>query len=273
MRLCFSTLACPTWSLPQIVGAAVAHGLKGIDLRGIGSQIDITRLLIFDGELPATLELLRRHELSVPCLNTSIGLVTPAQDRWEMMLDECRRYASLAASTGTPFVRIFGGVVPRGMRHDEATTMARRHLRQLIKVCAAQGCLALLETHNQWATSEQVLELLEGFSPEEVGVLWNIEPPCRRGESPRQTTSALRRYIRHIHFKDSVHHKGKSLPRLLGHGDLPLGEALQAMDDIGYKGWICLETEKRWHPEEAPEPEQSLPQFVEYMKGTMKAEC
>jgi len=55
VRLTFSTLACPNWSFPQIVGAAAAHGLAGIDPRGLGEEIDVTRLPLFASELGATL--------------------------------------------------------------------------------------------------------------------------------------------------------------------------------------------------------------------------
>src|ERR1700712_2447932 len=98
MQLCFSTLACPNWTLPQIVGAAAAHNL-GVDFRGVGAEIDITRLSTFTSELPSTLELLAAHQISVPCLSTSVTLVAPAAERWQMMLDECHRYAAVAAKT------------------------------------------------------------------------------------------------------------------------------------------------------------------------------
>jgi len=266
MKLCFSTLVCPNWSFPEMVGAAAAYGLQGIDLRGIGPEIDVTKLHSFEAELTDMLDLLRRHGLEMPCMNTSIVLVTPASERWEMMLDECQRYAKLAARTGTRFLRIFGGVVPKGMTHAQAITLARRHLRQLEKACARHSCQALLETHDTWATSELILELLEGFSSTQVGVLWDIEHPCRRGEDPSKTAGALREYILHVHLKDCLREGDKSFPRLLGQGDLPLPRIIQAMRAIAYDRWICLETEKRWHPQVAPEPEQSLPQFVQYMK-------
>jgi len=100
MKLSISTLVCPTWSWPQIVGAASAHGVQGIDPRGLGQEIDVTRLATFDVELDSSMQLLHQHGLEMPCLNTSITLVTPASERWEMMLDECHRYARLAERSG-----------------------------------------------------------------------------------------------------------------------------------------------------------------------------
>lgn len=266
MKLSISTLVCPNWSLPQIVGAAAASGVQGIDPRGIGTEIDITKLPEFDAELDATLTLLADHGLSMPCFNTSVSLVTPAPERWQMMLDECQRYAKLAGRTGTKYLRIFGGATPKGMSDDEAMILAIRHLRQLIRICGLQNCQILVETHDAWVGSERLLQLLAEFDPAEAGVLWDMEHPYRHGEAPLATAEALRHYLRHIHLKDSTRLEGKNRPRLLGAGELPLKDFIAALHAIGYDQWICLETEKRWHAETAPEPEQSIPQFVQFMR-------
>src|SRR3982751_1330858 len=111
LKLCFSTLVCPQWSLEQILAAAVHAGVGGIDFRGIGGEIDITRLVEFrDGDgLDVTVNSLQRSHLSMPCLNTSVTLVTPAAERWQQMLDECQRHAKLATRTCTRLLLIFGG--------------------------------------------------------------------------------------------------------------------------------------------------------------------
>src|SRR5947208_1961833 len=80
----------------------------------------------------------------------------------------------------------------------------QRHLRQLLKVCHSTGVTLLVETHDDWTTSPQVLELIHEFTPDEVGVLWDIEHPHRRGEAPSDTVASLRRYVRHVHVKDSL---------------------------------------------------------------------
>jgi sugar phosphate isomerase/epimerase len=265
MKLCISTLTCPTWSLNQIVETLSANGITGIDFRGLESEIDITRLDAFDGQLDQTLSLLQRHGLSMPCLNTSVTLVSPDPQRWQTMLDEAQRYAKLAQRTGTKLLRIFGGGVPKGMTRDEARIMAQRHLRQVIKICKPHGCQPVLETHDDWATGPRVLELIHEFDPSEVAVLWDLEHPARQGESPADTARQLRKFIRHIHVKDTVMVDGKRHPVLMGAGVVPLVDCAATLSDIGFDGWYCLEVEKRWDPE-APEPEESVPAFAKYMR-------
>lgn len=270
MKLSFSTLACPTWNLRAIVDTAAANGIEGVDFRGVGDEIDVTKLPAFNVELDATLAFMRERNVAMPCLNTSVTLVSPAPQRWQTMLDECRRYAQLAHRTGTRFIRCFGGAVPAGMTRDEASSMAHRHLRQLAKICRPNDCQMVLETHDAWSTSAEVLELIHEFNPDEVGVLWDMEHSHRQGEPSLETGGKLKRYIRHVHIKDSVPKEKNNSPRLLGEGDLPLVEFVQTLRAIGYDDWICLETEKRWHAE-APEPEQSIPQFATFMRKLLGA--
>ena len=40
MRLAFSTLSCPTWTLEQIVQAALDWGYAGVEVRGLGPHVE-----------------------------------------------------------------------------------------------------------------------------------------------------------------------------------------------------------------------------------------
>ena len=266
MKLCFSTLTCPNWTLDQIIDRAVADGMQGVDFRGVGEEIDITKMPAFNEHRTMTIQSMRDRGLEMPCLNTSIVLVTPAPERWQMMLDECQRHAELSNKSQTKFLRVFGGAVPKDMTRQEAIVLSQRHLRQLVKICHPHNCQPLLETHDDWSTSEQVLELIHEFDPGDVGVLWDIEHSNRNGEAPVDTVAGLKRYLRHVHFKDSTRENGKNQPRLLGEGDLPIAQCVQVLKEAAYDDWICLETEKRWAAD-APDPERSIPQFAAFMQN------
>jgi sugar phosphate isomerase/epimerase len=267
MNLTVSTLACPDWSLAQIIDACAAADVGGIDFRGLGVEIDVTRLPEFNEDLEPTLAQLRTHNLTIPCFNTSVTLICPSAQRWQEMLDEAHRYATLAGKTHTPFLRIFGGAVPKHVSHDEGLAMAARHLRQIVKICKPHHTQPLVETHDDWSTSSAARNLLHEFDPSDAALLWDVESTYRAGETPRDTAESLRRHIRHIHLKDSLRASGNIVPKLLGEGDVPLADVFTALRGIGYDGWICLETEKRWHPEVAPAPEVSIPHFARFMKS------
>lgn len=249
-----------------MVDACIASGIQGIDFRGIGEEIDITRSSLFTTEIDSTLGMLRASGIEMPCLNTSVTLVTPAADRWQMFLEETQRYAQLAEQSQTKWLRIFGGKVPKEITRDEARVLAQRHLRQVIKIARNHGCRPLIELHDDWATSGEVLELLHEFDPADTGVIWDVEHPYRKGEAITNTAERLKKFIHHAHIKDSIRRPEGYTAMLLGKGELPLAEFQDALRQIGYDAWMCLETEKRWYAA-APEPEESVPQFAGFMKS------
>ncbi|MBC8107763.1 MAG: sugar phosphate isomerase/epimerase [Anaerolineae bacterium] len=267
MKLCFSTLACPEWTLDQIVHAARENNIGGVDFRGLGAEIDVTKLPAFNEGLSETLNLFRRNDLQMPCLNTSVTLVSPP-DRWTAMLEECLRTAELASKTETRFMRIFGGAVPKEMSREEARAMGHRHLRQLTKITLPLRVQILLETHDQWTTSAEVLSMIGEFDSAEVSVLWDLQNPFRRGETPAETVRALGDRIRHVHVKDCLAPppgETKAVPKFLGEGDVPIVECVKALQSIGYEGWYCLEAEKRWIAS-TQEPAETIPQFAKFMR-------
>jgi sugar phosphate isomerase/epimerase len=265
MRLAISTLACPDWGLPQVVDACAAAGVHGVDFRGLGAEIDVTRLREFSLDLAPTLDAFRRADLAIPCFATSVTLISPTGQRWQEMLDEAHRYAQLARRTGTRYLRVFGGALPKGMTRDEGLAMASRHLRQIVKMCRTHDTQPVVETHDDWSTSAALRELLHEFDPAEAAALWDVEHTTRAGEPPADTVAGLGRFLKHVHLKDAIVEAGHPTPKLLGEGDVPLVEALHALRATNYTGWLCLETEKRWHPAIAPAPEVSIPQFTKFV--------
>ena len=56
---------------------------------------------------------------------------------------------------------------------------------------------------------------------------------------------------------------------LLGEGEVPVREMLGLLTAGGYRHWISVEWEKRWHPEIA-EPEVALPQHLSVLAQWME---
>jgi sugar phosphate isomerase/epimerase len=53
-----------------------------------------------------------------------------------------------------------------------------------------------------------------------------------------------------------------------GEGQFRLNEAISALQEYGYDGWVVLEHEKRWLPEIA-EPEEIFPAFVRWARSLL----
>jgi sugar phosphate isomerase/epimerase len=99
-----------------------------------------------------------------------------------------------------------------------------------------------------------------------VGLVWDV---CNMWtiykEPPALVYNKLRKYIHHTHIKDARLVDGQPHYTLLGQGDVPIFEAIDALAKSGYKGYYSFEWEKLWHPEIA-EPEIAIADYPVAMK-------
>ena len=109
MKLSFSTLACPDWSMPQIIAIASSAGFDGIELRFVENEDSLWKLPNFRGaQLASTKQALSDHGLTISCVDTSCRFHSPDAQERGRWLEEGERMAHLAASLNAPGIRVFG---------------------------------------------------------------------------------------------------------------------------------------------------------------------
>jgi sugar phosphate isomerase/epimerase len=119
-----------------------------------------------------------------------------------------------------------------------------------------------VETRDDFSASSVVAELLAMADPDWVGAVWDSHHPHRMGEPPADVYANLGRRILLAQVKDARRRPdGDWELVLLGEGEVPVREMLGLLTAGGYRNWISVEWEKRWHPEIA-EPEVALPQYL-----------
>src|SRR6266567_3425403 len=132
MKVSFSTLACPDWTLPQIIAIAVTEGYDGIELRFVQGEDSLWKLPVFSGkELASTRRALADRALTIPCLDTSCRFhSTDAIERGRWMT-EGERMADLAAELGAPGLRVFGDTIQPGADRDSTRSWIAESIRNL----------------------------------------------------------------------------------------------------------------------------------------------
>ena len=53
----------------------------------------------------------------------------------------------------------------------------------------------------------------------------------------------------------------------MGEGVIPWPEILRAVKARGYDGWLSLEYERRWHPDDIPDASIGMKRSLEYLRG------
>jgi len=266
MKLSFTTLSCPEWEWDKILNEAVRLGYDGIEIRGLKGEMYLPKLPPFAPEnINTTLNQLKEKNLRIVCLDTSC--IFHDERKFEDSIEEGKATIDLAQKLEVPFIRVFGDKIPDREHKNKTIRQVARGLSELAEYAKGKDVCVLIETHGDFAASDNLLEVLSIVDKSKpIGVLWDINNPyVQFKESIHQTYKKLAPYIKHIHLKDTKFVNGQEQLCLVGKGDLPIAEALELLKKDGYSGWISFEWEKKWHPE-IEEPEIALPAFVEYIK-------
>lgn len=263
MKLAFSTLGCPDWSIEQVVEQAARLGYDGVELRLLGS--DLVPADLPPAERQRIRALFDAAGVAICCVATSarFSSANPGERADNERL--AGRYLELAADWRCPLVRVFGGEFPKGVAAEQVIGHVAESLQRVGERAGALGVTAVLETHDGFAAGATVAATLAQVASPNVGALWDIHHPYRTGETAAQTMALLRDRLRHVHIKDARRRGDGWELVLLGEGEVPAVAALAAIRDGGYDGWYCVEWEKKWHPE-IPAPEVAFPRHIEVLR-------
>lgn len=272
MKIAFSTLGCPEWSFDQVLAAAEQYGYDGIEFRGLHGEMNLEDVPEFSpAQIAETRTRLENAGLAAVCLSSSVQVVASTKTEVDRhaAIAQAERYIDMAKEIGAAYVRVFCGGVPVDMPRDTALDLAVATLRTLGDFAQARGVTVVAETHDAFTRTEDLGGLVRRVSHPAVAALWDIHHPYRAaGESIAHSTRFLDGLVRYTHVKDSVFDPETEQHTyvLLGQGDVPLKEALHALKEMGYDGFLTLEWEKRWIPSLAA-PEIAFPHYAETMRG------
>ncbi len=248
MKLSFSTLACPEYSFSDMYAMAKDLGFDGIEVRGLGRDIfDNRHNMPFAPEsIAETAKMLNALGLEISILSSDCCL------RYKELFEENKRivgeYIAAAKALGTKYVRVLGddGPSPVDGGNDEEVI---NQLLTIVPMAEEAGVTVLIETNGVYSDTARLKSLLDNIHSDNVKVLWDIHHPYRfMHESPETTVQNLGMYIAHVHVKDSIEQDGDILYTLMGEGDMPIEEMINALRSINFEGYLSLEWVKRWAP-------------------------
>jgi glucosamine-6-phosphate deaminase len=275
VKLSFSTLGCPAWSLPAVLDAAGRLGYDGVELRFLENDDALwTRPELVGAGLRETLRRLRDAGLEVACVDTRSFFHDPDPSVRQRAFDEAIRSLELAARLGAPGIRVFGDRVQPGQDLDSTRGFIGEALQRLGEAARPLGVEVWIESHGDFARARDTLGLLQGIESA-VGVLWDPANAFEAGEAPAEGFDALGSRVRHVHVKDLGRVPGPSgqapawAPRLPGRGEFGPAAVISLLRERGYNRWVSFEWEKRWHPD-IEEPEVALPYFATWAAAVLR---
>jgi sugar phosphate isomerase/epimerase len=264
MKLAFSTLGCPGWSLERVTATATELGYDGVELRLIDGEVIPPDLAA--GERQRVKRQFAGAGISIACLDTSARFTAPDPEARRRQEDDVRHYLRLANEWETGFIRIFGGNLAEGQSEAEGVAFLAESLERLAPDAERAGVVIALETHDAFSAGRLVADVLRRVPSPGVAALWDTHHPYRMGETVEQTWDYIGQRVVHTHVKDArrTPDGGWQLV-LLGEGEVPVRSALATWMAHGYDGYVCVEWEKKWHPE-IEEPEVAFPQHIDVLR-------
>ena len=270
-HLSFSTLACPDWDLQKIIDFAIQHDYTGIELRGILREMDLPNCKQFNtAESRSTaMQTMKAKRLQFVDLGSSANMhIADATER-KKNLDDARRFVDLAQQLSCPFVRVYGNL-PKGQDKNQTIDLMIKGLLEMGDYCKGSNVSVLMETHGDLLKTDDLEMVMKPSKHEHTGLVWDVANMWTiTKESPVEVYKRLGKYIRHTHIKDAKLVDGKVQYVLMGQGEVPIFQAIDALAKGGYKGYYSFEWEKLWHPELA-EPEVALADYPKAMKKHFK---
>jgi sugar phosphate isomerase/epimerase len=260
-KLGFSTLGCPAYTVEQVAALARDNGFDGVEIRFIRNVVDLSTLEEFSAaRIAETRKLFDDAGVEVSCIDTSVRFASADPGERTAQLELAKINCEIANGLGARYIRVFGGPLPKGADLADQLGGVADGLSAVAEESWTAGVETLLETHDDFCTSETVGMLLERSS-DRLAVLWDFLHTYRHGETAAQTWQALGDRIRQVHVKDAhVATPERFDFALTGTGIAPIGELVDTLVQADFGGYLDFEWEKAWHPE-IEEPEVAIPHF------------
>lgn len=266
MRVAFSTVACPEWTLEEVSKVADRLGYDGVDLRTFGEDSpDFTPepALTSTGKLR---RLFQDEGLSVCSLGTSvrfdqrinppvIGLVLGDNER---SVREAKLAIDRASHLGCPYVRVFGFELGKREKRSRGIDRIVWRLTHAADHCRHLNVRLLVENGGSFSKATELLEIIDKVNARRVGVCYSPAVARAAGEDPIEGIEAVWPAMDVVKLKD--YQGGR--PCMLGDGDQDCQSVVEHLARRGFRGWAVCEYGRIWVPE-LPEPMPFLTSAIE----------
>jgi sugar phosphate isomerase/epimerase len=265
MKLAFSTVACPEWTLEKVAQQAEAWGYQGVELRTLGSG---GAVLACDPCLSDPLKvrnIFKAHGVEPVCLSTSLSFHQGDESAARNTLSQVKRDLDLAAQIGCSYVRVFGSLVEPGENRIVVMRRIGERLRVVAEYASAVGVRVLAENAGSFSKAKDWWHIMNLIDHPMIGLSWNVANAAAAGEPASVSVPMLNSRVSLVKVKDT--HVGE------GSGFVPLGDGTVGIEPfihrlmgIGYQGYMSVEWDRLWLPSLAPAGEY-LPKAQEKLKG------
>ena len=291
MKIAGHTMGTPEYTVTEAIKLFHDIGLDGAEIvvqddYYSGISTDITKK-----ELDTITQCAEKHNIEICCL-------TPYNSYFND-LDDAKRNAEIAAIckvidaceyVGAHFIRIYGGNLH--VKDNNDLSARRLKLVESMRFLGERACTKrvtlVIENHfnTMCVSAKDTVSIVKAINHPNVRILYDQANLSFTGnESYKEAIAIQQQYVAYMHVKDFVFKKGVSFSsdevsrpeeskrnvytRIVGEGIIEWSEILRLVREHGYDGWLSLEYERRWHPNDIPDASIGMKKSADYIKSIL----
>lgn len=203
-------------------------------------------------------------------------------------VESLRKVIGYAKYLGAKYIRIYAGNYAATDKDPDGLKMEKliASMRELGEDAKSAGVMLVMENHFNTMTvsARQSMDVAEAIHHPNVGILYDqANLTFTLQEDYEKAIATQIDQVKYVHVKDlnfkSGNHEFVSdevshpreedrnvVTRIVGQGCIKWPEILQMMHEHGYEGWLSLEYERRWHPDDIPDASIGMKASADYLK-------
>lgn len=287
-------MGTPEYTVSEAIDLFADMGLDGMELvvqDGYKSGIPVECSGAF---LRKIKEHAKRRNLEIVCLTPYFSRFNdPDEHVRSMEMDGIRKVIGYASYLGAQYIRIYAG----NFSQDETDESGRKraHLVEAMRILGEEAQKAdvklVLENHFHTMTvsARESISVSEEIAHPAVGILYDQANLTFTGKEHWEQALKLQMHkVFYTHVKDLKFKQGNIafsssdvshpkeeernvVTRIVGEGEIPWTEILKTMKEkYAYDGWLSLEYERRWHPDDIPDASEGMKKSADYVRAVIK---
>lgn len=227
--------------------------------------------------------------------NIEISCLTPYNSYFNSLdetlrqkeIEGIRRVIGYCEYLGAHFIRIYGGNLAAGDMEnlEERRNNLIRSMRYLGDLALKKNVTLVIENHfnTMSVSAKDSAALIRDIDHPAVRILYDqANLTFTENEGYQEAVPIQQQYVAYMHVKDLVFIEGKSfvsgevshpkesdrnvITKIVGEGVVEWPKILKMVKARGYDGWLSLEYERRWHPDDIPDASIGMKKSIEYLK-------
>lgn len=250
MKIAFSTVACPEWTLERVAAAAREAGYLGVELRGFG---DGSRAFASDPFLIDAMKVRRVLDqvgVRVASLATGVRYDAPINPPMvghflvdqEASVHAAKRAVDVAAAIEAPFVRVFGFEIQGADRPANALERIAQRLYHTCDHARTTGVQVALENGGSFARASDLASMIDRVKHTLMRGAYSIQTGALAGDDPAEAVAMLGERLTIVKVRPYVN----GAPAAVDANDPLIARTFARLREIGYTGWVVYELDRAW---------------------------